>query len=176
MALEMTMHDVGAILERTPGVLRALLAGMPESWLDANEGPDTFSPKDVLGHLISGEETDWIPRLRIILEHGEARPFTPFDRFAFRVTCGGMDVDALLDRFAALREENLGTLRGLGLGASHLRLTGTHPSLGRVTLAQLLASWAVHDLGHIRQVVRVMANQYGEAVGPWREYLPIVQR
>lgn len=170
----MTVRDVDAILERTPRTLRALLAGLPDTWVHADEGPDTFSPKDVLGHLIYGEETDWIPRLRIILEHGETRPFTPFDRLAFREACKGMAVPGLLDRFASLRAENLGVLRGYDLRTEKLSLTGTHPGLGRVTLAQLLAAWAVHDLGHVRQVVRVMAKQYTTAVGPWREYLTIV--
>jgi hypothetical protein len=164
------------VLERTPSTLRALLAGLSEPWLEPNEGQDTFSPTDVLGHLIHGEETDWIPRLRLILEHGESHPFTPFDRFAFRETCKGLSLSQLLDRFSSLRRENLRILRELRLVSGDLERTGTHPALGRVTAAQLLASWVVHDLGHIKQVVRTMARRYREAVGPWREYLSILDR
>lgn len=157
-------------------MLEALLCGLSEELLLADEGPDTFSPLDVLGHLIHGEQTDWVPRIRIILEQGEGRPFTPFDRFGFRETCRGLAAPALLGRFTALRRENLEWVTTLELDASRLELTGTHPALGRVTLRQLLAAWAVHDLGHIKQVVRVLAKRYREAVGPWREYLSILDR
>jgi DinB superfamily len=170
------VEEAVEVLERTPATLRALLSGLSEPWLEAHEGPDTFGPRDVLGHLIHGEQTDWIPRLRLILEHGETRPFTPFDRFAFRETCRGLSLGQLLDRFASLREENLRFLRGLGLGDADLQRTGTHPALGRVTASQLLASWVVHDLGHVKQVVRTMARRYREAVGPWREYLSVLDR
>ena len=165
-----------AVLERTPAALRVMLAGLPDTWLLASEGPDTFSPRDVIGHLIHGEETDWIPRMRIILEHGETVPFTPFDRFAFRTASVGHTTDALLERFASLRAESLRELRSLGLDEAALARTGTHPGLGRVTLAQLFAAWVVHDLGHVKQVARVMARQYHAAVGPWREYLTILDR
>lgn len=165
-----------AVLERTPGALQAMLGGLPEAWLLANEGPDTFSPRDVVGHLIHGEETDWVPRARIILEHGESVPFTPFDRFAFRATSEGQTTGALLERFAALRRANLEEVRRLRLDEPALASTGTHPALGRVTLSQLLAAWVVHDLGHLKQVARTMAHQYREAVGPWREYLTILDR
>ena len=174
--MDLSAEETFEVLERTPGALRALLDGLSDPWLLASEGPETFSPKDVVGHLIHGEETDWVPRLRIILEHGEAKPFTPFDRFAFREKYAGWRVDRLLDRFALLRRENLGLLRGMRLDAAALAHTGTHPALGRVTLAQLLAAWVVHDLGHVKQVVRVMARQYTQAVGPWREYLTILDR
>lgn len=152
-----------------------MLEGLSDPWARADEGPDTFSPADVVGHLIYGEETDWMPRMRIILEKGEAQAFTPFDRFGFREMWGGRPMDQLLTAFTELRGKNLDALRGLGLDAARLALTGRHPALGRVTLAQLLAAWVVHDLGHLRQVARVMAGRYREAVGPWREYLPILE-
>jgi len=164
------------VLESTPRTLEAWLVGLSDDWLGANEGPDTFSPVDVLGHLIHGEETDWIPRARIILEHGEARPFEPFDRVAFRRTLAGVSLPELVATFARLRADNLATLRALELKPAQLALRGTHPSLGRVTMAQLLASWVVHDLGHLAQIARVMAKQYREDVGPWREFLPVLDR
>lgn len=163
------------VLRRTPATLRALLSGLGAEWLDADEGPDTFTPRDVIGHLISGEETDWIPRLRIILESGERRPFTPFDRFGFRQKYGGRPIDDLLDRFATLREDNLRQLEALGLSPAQMELRGTHPELGTVTLSQLVATWVGHDLTHVSQVVRVMAKRYQQAVGPWRAYLRILQ-
>jgi hypothetical protein len=165
-----------AVLERTPATFRALLAGLPEAWTSANEGPDTFSAFDNLGHLVHGERTDWIPRARIILEHGRARPFEPFDRFAQAHESRGKSVRDLLDELEALRAQNLETLRGWRLTARELALEGEHPALGRVTLAQLLATWAVHDLGHLAQTSRVMAKQYRDEVGPWRAYLPILDR
>jgi len=162
------------VLERTPGALRGMLGGLSDPWLCCDEGPETYSPADVVGHLVYGEETDWIPRLRIILEQGEARPFTPFDRLGFRAAHGSKSVGELLELFARLRDENLHVLVALDLDAARLALTGRHPALGRVTLAQLLAAWVVHDLGHLRQVARVMARRYRDAVGPWREYLPVL--
>jgi DinB family protein len=174
--VELTPADAVAVLERTPAALEAMLGGLPEAWLLANEGPDTFSPRDVVGHLIHGEETDWVPRMRIILEHGEAVPFTPFDRFAFRTASLGHSTDALLERFGALRRDSLRAVREVTLDAATLRRAGTHPGLGRVTLGQLFAAWVVHDLGHLKQVARAMAHQYREAVGPWREYLTILDR
>ncbi len=167
--------EIIEILERTPNVLNSLLGGLSDEWINASEGPGTFRPRDVVAHLIHGEETDWIPRARIILTEGESRPFTPFDRFAgdkYKDT----PLPDLLKRFAELRSESLATLRALNLTPAQLALTGMHPdpALGRVTLGQLLASWAVHDLGHIRQIVRVMAKRYTEAVGPWRAYLSIL--
>jgi hypothetical protein len=174
--VELKLDDALEILERTPETLRSLLQGLPEPWLMVDEGEATFSPLDVLGHLVDGEVTDWIPRIRIILEEGEARPFTPFDRFAFREKYRGWSAGRVLEEFARLRRENLALVRSLGLDGAALASTGTHPSLGRVTLQQLFAAWVVHDLGHIRQIVRVMARQYTEAVGPWREYLPVLDR
>ena len=163
------------VLRRTPATLRALLSGLGAEWLEADEGPDTFTPRDVIGHLISGEETDWIPRLRIILESGERRPFTPFDRFGFRQKYGRLAIDELLDRFSTLREENVRQLEDLRLTPAQMELRGTHPELGTVTLSQLLATWVGHDLTHVSQVVRVMAKRYEQAVGPWRAYLRILQ-
>ena len=164
------------ILERTPATLRALLAGLPAAWTHADEGPDTFTALDNLGHLVHGEKADWIARARIVLAGGPARRFAPFDRFAHRTESAGRTVDELLDEFAALRAENLATLRGWNLGEPELALEGEHPALGTVTLRQLLATWAVHDLGHVAQVSRVMARQYRDAVGPWRAYLPVLDR
>jgi uncharacterized damage-inducible protein DinB len=163
------------VLSRTPATLRALLTGLGEEWVEADEGPETFTPRDVLGHLIYGEETDWIPRLRIILESGEKRSFTPFDRFGFRAQYGRAPVDELLRRFAELREANLRELAALDLRPPQLALRGTHPELGMVTLSQLLATWVAHDLTHVGQVVRVMAKRYEDTVGPWRAYLRILQ-
>ena len=164
------------ILGRTPTVLDTLLRGTSPSWHNVNEGPDTWSAFDVVGHLIYGEETDWIPRARIILEHGESRPFDPFDRFAQLTRFAGWSLDQLLDRFAELRKGNLGILRSWQLTEAQLALPGRHPALGSVTLRQLLATWAVHDLNHIAQISRVMAKRYTQEVGVWREYLSILNR
>lgn len=173
--MQPSLPEVVEILERTPRVLETMLGGLSSEWINASEGPGTFSPRDVVAHLIYGEEADWIPRARVILTDGELRPFTPFDRF------GGerykyMPLPDLLARFAELRRQSLDSLRAFNLTPGQLELTGMHPdpSLGRVTLGQLLASWAVHDLGHIRQIVRVMAKRYTDAVGPWRAYLTIL--
>ena len=174
--MDLTPADAVAVLERTPAALEGMLGGLPEAWLLADEGPDTFTPRDVVGHLIHGEETDWVPRMRIILEHGESVAFTPFDRFAFRTASVGHSTDALLQRFATLRRDSLRSVRELALDSAALRRTGRHPGLGRVTLGQLFAAWVVHDLGHLKQVARAMAGQYREAVGPWREYLTILDR
>jgi hypothetical protein len=164
------------VLERTPQSFRALLGGLTEAWTAPNEGPDTFSAFDNVGHLIHGERTDWIPRARLILEQGPNRRFEPFDRFAQSRETRGKTLAELLDEFASLRAENLSTLRGWNLSEQQLALEGEHPSLGRVTLRQLLAAWVAHDLGHLAQTARVMAKQYREAVGPWRQYLPVLDR
>ena len=153
-----------------------MLSGLPASWTSATEGPETWSPYDIVGHLIHGERTDWIPRARIVLDQGANRRFTPYDRFAqFRESKGKTLVE-LLDEFERLRGRNLETLAAWQLTESQFALEGQHPELGAVTLRQLLASWVVHDLGHIAQCARVMAKQYREAIGPWAEYLPIVNR
>ena len=173
---EPVLAEVTALLARTPDTLRALFQGLPEPWVEASEGEGTFSPRDVLGHLIHGEKTDWVPRLKLILESGESRPFVPFDRFGFREAIRGVSTDALLDELGALRRENLALLARLSLSPAQLSLTGTHPELGRVTLGQLLATWAVHDLNHVGQIVRVMSKRYSETVGPWKAYLGILNR
>src|SRR5215208_4814430 len=173
---EFDLAQATEVLQSTPSVFRALLGGLSESWTSPNEGPDTFSAFDNLGHLVHGERTDWIPRARIILEHGRRRPFEPFDRFAQFHESRGKRVSDLLDELARLRAENLETLRGWQLTERELGLEGEHPALGRVTLAQLLAAWVVHDLGHLAQTSRVMAKQYRGEVGPWRAYLPILDR
>ncbi len=165
-----------AILERTPHALRALLAGLPPAWTEGTEGPETWSPFDILGHLVHGERTDWIPRARIILEQGADRTFTPFDRFAQFRESEGKTLADLLDEFAAARAESLATLAGWRITEEQLGLEGRHPALGPVTLRQLLATWVAHDLGHLEQTTRVMAKQYRDAVGPWREYLTVMDR
>lgn len=163
------------VLQNTPPTLRTLLSGLSAPWLFTNEGSETWSPFDVIGHLIHGEKTDWIPRLKIILEYGEARPFDPFDRVAFFEESKGKTPAELLDTFAALRANNLQILKALHLKPNAFALQGTHPAFGAVTVQQLLASWVVHDLGHIRQIARTMAKQYAQDVGPWKEYLSILQ-
>ena len=170
------LSDGIAILERTPATFRALLAGLPETWTAANEGRDTFSPFDNVGHLIHGERTDWIPRARLILDQGANRRFEPYDGFAQVRESQGKRLAELLDEFSKLRAENLTTLRGWQLSDRELALAGEHPALGAVTLRQLLATWVAHDLGHVAQTARVMAKQYREAVGPWRAYLPVLDR
>lgn len=165
-----------AVLERTPHILRAMLAGLPSAWTDATEGPETWSPYVIVGHLIHGERTDWIPRSRIILDQGPERRFTPYDRFAQFRESQGKSLAELLDEFERLRAGNLATLAGWRLTEAELALEGEHPEFGPVTLRQLLATWVAHDLGHLAQTARVMAKQYREAVGPWRAYLRILDR
>jgi hypothetical protein len=164
------------ILERTPATFRALLGGVTDMWTSPNEGPNTFSAFDNVGHLIHGERTDWIPRARIILAQGPNQQFEPYDRFAPSRESEGKTMANLLEEFARLRTENLVTLRAWQLSDRELALEGEHPELGTVTLRQLLATWVAHDLGHIAQTTRVMAKQYREAVGPWRVYLPVLDR
>src|SRR5688500_14077670 len=165
-----------AVLERTPPTLHALLSGLPGEWTSCNEGPDTFTAFDNVGHLIHGERTDWIPRTRIILAQGANRRFEPYDRFAQRRESEGKSLAELLDTFAQLRIENIATLRSWNLSEKQLELLGEHPELGAVTLRQLLATWVTHDLGHLAQTARVMAKRYREDVGPWRAYLPVLDR
>ena len=174
--MEFDLTQGVAVLERTPATLRVMLSGLPPAWTEANEGPDTWSAYDIIGHLIHGERTDWIARARIILEQGPNRRFEPYDRFAQYRESEGKTLATLLDEFEQLRAENLGTLRGWRLTDRELALQGEHPALGAVTLRQLLATWVAHDLGHIAQTGRVMAKQYREAVGPWRAYLPVMDR
>jgi hypothetical protein len=162
------------LLRRTPATLKALLDAAADAWVRGTEGPETFSPFDVVGHLIDGEETDWIPRARIILARGRDPRFEPYDRFRHRARNADRSLSSLLAEFARLRAANLEQLRSWRLTATELDLSGVHPSLGRVTLRQLLATWVVHDLGHVAQVARVMAKQYREGVGPWLTYLPVL--
>lgn len=164
------------VLERTPGVFRSLLEGLPDAWTTPNEGPDTFSAFDNVGHLVHGERSDWIPRARIVLAQGENRRFEPYDRFAQFTESEGKTLQDLLATFERLRSENLATLKGWQLTDEDLALAAEHPEFGPVTLRQLLATWVAHDLGHIAQTSRVLAKQYREAVGPWRAYLPVLDR
>lgn len=162
------------VLARTPATLQTLLKGLGEPWVRGVEGPDTFSPFDVVGHLIDGEETDWIPRARIIIGRGPNLRFEPYDRFRHRTRNVERSLEALLEEFAQLRADNIELLGSWQLTPADLALPGMHPSLGPVTLEQLLAAWVVHDLGHIAQVVRVMAKQYYDATGPWVPFLPVL--
>jgi hypothetical protein len=162
------------ILRRTPATLRALLGGLDDAWVRATEGPETFSPFDVVGHLIDGEETDWIPRARIILARDPKLRFEPYDRFRHYARNADRSLPSLLDEFAQLRAANLELVASWKLTARELDLPGEHPSLGAVTLRQLLAAWVAHDLGHIAQTARVMAKQYRDEVGPWVPYLPVL--
>jgi uncharacterized damage-inducible protein DinB len=164
------------MLRRTPATLTALLRGLPDAWTLSTEGPDTWSAYDIVGHLLHGEETDWIERTRVILEHGEKQPFDTFNRTAMFEQSQGRSLDQLLAAFAQARADNLATLRELDITPEKLTLTGAHPALGTVTLSQLLATWVVHDLNHIGQIVEVMSRQYAEAVGPWSAYLAILTR
>ncbi len=174
--MTMDLLEAKALLARTPGTLSAWFGGLPDAWLDATEGPETFSPRDVLAHLIHGERADWMTRMRIILEQGETRPFEPFDRLGFLNEARGWSMADLLSEFAGLRAANLAAFEGLDLSPSALAKRGTHPGLGPVTLENLLATWVVHDLGHLAQAARVMAKRYRTEVGPWVDYLPILTR
>jgi hypothetical protein len=169
------LEETVEILQRTPAVVRSLLEGLSEEWLGTREAPATFSPRDVLAHLIHGEETDWMPRVRITLAHGRSRAYEPFDRVGGS-TIAGRPLPELLSLFDALRSRNLAELAGLGLGPEQMRLPGLHPELGPVTLGQLLSTWAVHDLNHVGQIARVMARRYADEVGPWTPYLGILQK
>ena len=161
------------ILERTPVVLEQLLHGLSESWIHENEGPDTWSPFDIVGHLIHGELTDWVPRAELILA-GSKTPFETFDRFAQFERSKGKSMRDLLDTFSTLRSENVQRLLAMQLTPADLAREGLHPDFGTVTLQQLLATWVAHDLSHIRQIARVMAKQYSADIGPWRAYLPVI--
>jgi DinB superfamily len=173
--MEFQLEPSLAVLRRTPDALNALLRDLPEEWARRNEGGTSWSPFDVIGHLIHGEQTDWIPRARLILEAGETRVFDVFDRHAQFEKSAGQSLNQLLDEFARLRAESLATLAGWRLTPAGLRKTGRHPEFGTVTLSQLLSTWTAHDLSHIAQICRAMCRQYTEAVGPWRAYLPILQ-
>lgn len=163
-----------AILSSTPASLNALLRDLPDAWTQQNEGGKTWNPFEIVGHLIHGELTDWMPRALIILEQGESRAFDRFDRLAHERDSHGKSLGQLLDEFARLRANNLRDLRALNLQPADFDRRGKHPELGVVTLSQLLATWAVHDLTHLHQISRVMAHQYQEAVGPWQAYLGVL--
>jgi DinB superfamily len=162
------------VLAHTPSVLDALLRGKSPGWLNCRKSPDAFSPIDVLGHLMLADETDWLPRVRMILAGHTHTPFEPFDRFDFQRLIAGKSIDSLLNDFATLRSQSLQTLTSLQITEEQLDLPGTHPEFGPVTLRNLLATWVVHDLGHIQQIVKTMSNEYREAVGPWHAYLSIL--
>jgi hypothetical protein len=168
------LEEAAGILARTPATLDTLLRGLPDDWITANEGGNTWSPFDVVGHLIHGERTDWVPRARIILEHGETRAFDTFDRLAQFAVSQGRTLPSLLDEFATLRAASLRELAALGVTAADLDRRGRHPQLGVVTLRQLLATWVAHDLDHVIQISRALARQYSDEIGPWRAYLRVV--
>jgi hypothetical protein len=173
--MEHVLSQTIALLSRTPSTLDTLLRDLPETWTHRNEGGDTWSVFDVIGHLIHGERTDWMPRAKMILQFGQSRAFEPFDRLGYLGESRGKSLSQLLDEFSLLRSENLQELRALNLRRQDLELHGNHPALGDVTLAQLLSTWAVHDLTHLHQVSRIMAHQYRDAVGPWSEYLGVLK-
>lgn len=164
-----------ALLERTPAALDSLLRGLPDNWVLANEGGETWSAFDVVAHLIHCERTDWMPRVHMILQHGDSRPFEPFDRLGHKRESEGKLLEHLLDEFAGARHESLRHLHALHLQTADLERRGLHPALGAVTLGQLLATWTAHDLTHLHQITRVLAHQYREAVGPWSVYLGVLQ-
>lgn len=169
------MTETIALLSRTPATLNALLRGLPDTWTRRNEGNDTWSPYDIIGHMALAERDDWMPRVRHILAHGDSQPFAPFNRFTQMQEPQTKSLERLLDEFASLRSESLSSLQALNLQPDDLLRPGRHPSLGAVNLSQLLATWAVHDLTHLHQISRVMAYQYRDAVGPWSVYLGVLQ-
>ena len=173
--MEHNLQHTMAVLSRTPAALDALLRDLPDAWTLRHEGENTWTVFDVVGHLIHGERTDWMPRARIVLQFGETQTFEPFDRWGHVRESQGKSLGQLLDQFAHLRSENLGELRALNLRPEDLARRGRHPALGVVTLSELLATWAAHDLTHLHQISRVMARQYREAVGPWSQYLGVLQ-
>lgn len=173
-AVTFDLERAAQVLARTPATLRALLSDVSEDWTRGTEGPDTFSPFDVVGHLVDGEETDWIPRAKIILAGGPNPAFEPYDRFRHRARNVGRTLESLLEEFGTLRAVNLELLASWRLTEPQLDLPGVHPMFGKVTLRQLLAGWVVHDLGHVAQIARVMAKQYKEEVGPWVDFMPVL--
>ena len=173
--MEQNLNDTISLLGHMPAALDALLRGLPETWTLRNEGADTWSPFEVVAHLITGERTDWIPRVKMILESGESRAFVPFDRDGYLEESKGKSLEQLLEEFARLRSANLRELRALNLQSGDLERLGKHPSLGSVTLSELLATWAAHDLTHLHQISRIMAHQYRKTVGPWTVYLGVMK-
>jgi hypothetical protein len=173
--MEQNLQNTISLLTRTPAALNALLRNLPEAWTSSNEGGNTWSPCEIVGHLIHGERTDWMPRAKMILQSGESSSFVPFDRLGHVRDGEGKSLAQLLDEFSRLRTENLDGLRAMNLRPADLERRGRHPALGVVTLSQLLATWAAHDLTHLHQLSRVMAHQYRDAVGPWSKYLGVMQ-
>ena len=169
------LEEAVGILSRTPATLDALLRNLPDAWMTAREAEHTWSPLEVVAHLIHAERTNWLTRARFILEHGESRPFEEFKRFAHLEAAKGRTLASLLDEFALVRRQSVGELEALGLNDADLAKRGAHPALGAVTLRQLLAAWVVHDFDHLFQISRVLARQYSDEVGPWREYLRVVR-
>ena len=167
------LADAVALLRRTPTALDALLRGLPDLWTRGNEGPETWSPYDIVGHLIHGEYTDWVPRARHIFERGDSQPFPPFERTAQFTESRGKSLDQLLDEFSAARNQSLAALASLNVPPDDLARRGLHPRLGPVTLGNLLATWTAHDLTHLHQISRVMALQYYDSVGPWTAFLGV---
>ena len=174
--MKFELNKAKNFLTRTPDVLNVLLDGLDEEWIKNNEGENTWSPFDVIGHLVHGEKTDWIVRMNIILSEGTARKFDVFDRFAQFEESKGKTITQLLEEFKSLRKKNLEILKSKSISTADLSKKGIHPVFGEVTLQQLLATWVAHDLGHIAQITRVMAKQYIPEVGPWKEYLPVLTR
>ncbi|HYP26911.1 MAG TPA: DinB family protein [Blastocatellia bacterium] len=173
--MQFNLDHATDILSRTPMILKSMLGNLPDEWTFSNEGDQTWSPFDVLGHLIHGELTDWVPRIRVILEAGESKPFEPFDRFAQKEASKGKSVEGLLATFEELRSNNIEALKKMNITEEDLKTRGQHPELGVVTLEELIATWVVHDLDHLVQVSRTMAKQYKEAVGPWQAYLSVLK-
>jgi hypothetical protein len=173
--IQPTLFETITLLARTPATLSAILRYLPDAWTHCNEGEGTWTVVDVVGHLIYGEQTDWMPRARLILEHGESRAFEPFDMMGHIQVCEGKSLDMLLDEFTRLRAASLADLRALSLRDADLALRGRHPALGPVTLSELLATWAAHDITHLHQLSRIMAHQYRESVGPWAAYLGVMR-
>lgn len=174
--MNFNLNNCIEILSRTPAVLDSLLGGLSDEWIHNNEGEATWSPFDIVGHLIHGDKTDWIPRMKVILSDGPDKKFDPFDRFAQFEASKGKNIRQLLDEFKALRKKNIEILKSKNLDAQDLSKTGIHPEFGEVRLEQLLATWTAHDLSHLAQITRVMARQYTREVGPWKQYLPILSR
>jgi hypothetical protein len=173
--MEQDLQQTMSLLTRTPAALNALLRDLPDAWTMRNEGDNSWSNYEVVGHLIHGDRTDWMTRVKIILQLGESQPFPPFDRLGHIRESEGKSLNQLLDEFALVRSNSLRQLRELNLQSKDLELRGQHPALGAVTLSQLLATWAVHDLTHLHQISRIMAHQYRDVVGPWSGYLGVLQ-
>lgn len=174
--MKFNLNESITILQRTPTTLQELLLGLPDAWLTTNEGPNTWSPYDIVGHLIHADRTDWMTRAEMILSESANKHFPPFDRFAQFENSKGKSLEQLLDEFYQLRQEKIVQLLAKNLTEADLNKVGFHPEFGKVTLRELLATWVAHDLGHLAQIARVMAKQYKESVGPWKNYLPILER